>query len=188
MLWVRDGHLGVNRDMIYRMVSHQRKEVHPFPYVDCCLPIADWNDLMWSTNGIDPSIGPKTTTTKFEKELKDLHAADVMRKPTAKELTWVKQHACLYYKHKHLDRFGMLRIQCRIKAITKSSRNRLDSQPSSMKRTLMKNQTRMGSFQDRRARCTHHVQQGEFIAEANYPKCDAHSLAQIPGAFYGTGH
>ena len=126
MLWVRDGHLGVNRDMIYRMVSHQRKEVHPFPYVDCCLPIADWNDLMWSTNGIDPSIGPKTTTTKFEKELKDLHAADVMNKLTAKELTWAKQHACLYNKHKQLDRFDMLRIQCRIKAMTKSSRNRLD--------------------------------------------------------------
>ena len=32
---------GVNRDMIHCMVSHQRKAVHPFPYFDRCLSIAD---------------------------------------------------------------------------------------------------------------------------------------------------
>ena len=140
---------------------------------------------MWSTKGIDPSIGPETTT-KHDKERKESEAAEAIIKPTAKELTWAKPNArWLCNRHKRLDHYGMLLIQCRIKAMTKSSRIRLDR---SARRTLMENQTRMGSFQDRRARCTHHVQQGEFIAEANYPKCDAHSFAQIPKAFYGNGH
>ena len=40
----------------------------------------------------------------------------------------------------------------------------------------------MGSFRTGGARCSHHVQQGERIAEANYPECasDAYSFAQEP--------
>ena len=50
----------------------------------------------------------------------------------------------------------------------------------------MKNRTtRRGwaVFRKGGARCTHHVQQGECIAVANYryyPECDAHSFARIP--------
>ena len=50
-------------------------------------------------------------------------------------------------------------------------------------RTLIKNQTRMGDFQDRRSmlftsRAT--SLEGERIAEASYPECDEHSFAQMP--------
>ena len=41
---------------------------------------------MWSTKGIDPSIGPETTT-KHDKERKESEAAEAIIKPTAKELT-----------------------------------------------------------------------------------------------------
>ena len=34
LLWVGDGHSGVNRDMVHSMVRDQRKAVHPFPYID----------------------------------------------------------------------------------------------------------------------------------------------------------
>ena len=103
---------------------------------------------MWSTKGIDPSIGPETTT-KHDKERKESEAAEAIIKPTAKELTWAKPNArWLCNRHKRLDHYGMLLIQCRIKAMTKSSRIRLDR---SARRTLMENQTRVGSFQDRRS-------------------------------------
>ena len=61
LLWVREGHLGVNRDMTYSVARDQRKAVHPFPYVDRCLPITDLNDPMWSIKGMDPIIGPGET-------------------------------------------------------------------------------------------------------------------------------
>ena len=56
LLWVRDGHSSVYRDMIDRMASDQRKAGHPFLYVFQCLPIADWNDPMWCTKDIDLDI------------------------------------------------------------------------------------------------------------------------------------
>ena len=46
----------INRTMVDRMIRDQRKR-----YIDQCLPIADWNDPMWSTKGIDPIIGPDVT-------------------------------------------------------------------------------------------------------------------------------
>ena len=78
---------------------------------------------MWRTKGIDPIIGPEETI-KYDKELKETEAADAINKPTAKELTWAKQHALwLYTKHKHL---GVLPVQNRIRAMTMSSRPRRD--------------------------------------------------------------
>ena len=71
---------------------------------------------------IDPIFGPEETI-KYDKELKETEAADAINKPTAKELTWAKQHALwLYNKHQHLDQHGMLPVQCRIRAMTMSSR------------------------------------------------------------------
>ena len=58
--WIRDGHSGQNwaRNMVRQLVKDKIKAVHPFPYVDKCLPIADWNDPMWNTEGFNPSISP----------------------------------------------------------------------------------------------------------------------------------
>ena len=45
--------------------------------------------------------------------------SNVMNKPTAKELTCAKQHVLwLFNKHKHLDHYDMLQIQCRIRVMT----------------------------------------------------------------------
>ena len=46
LLWTRDEHSGPNRDMVRPLVKDKIKAVHPFSYVDKCLPIADWNNLM----------------------------------------------------------------------------------------------------------------------------------------------
>ena len=46
--------------MVRQLVKDKIKAVHPFPYVDKCLPIADWNDPMWNTEGFNPSISEET--------------------------------------------------------------------------------------------------------------------------------
>ena len=51
LLWARDGHSEPNRDMVRQLLKDRIKEVHPLPYIDKCLPIADWNDPMWNTEG-----------------------------------------------------------------------------------------------------------------------------------------
>ena len=108
------------------MVRDQRNDIHPFSYIDRCLPIADWNDAMCITKGIDLIIEPQETI-EYDKELKEWEAAAAINKQKAKELTWAKQHVLwLYNKHKHLDQHGMLPVQCRIRAMTMRSRLRRD--------------------------------------------------------------
>ena len=56
----KDGHSGENADMVECMVNEQLQAVHPFPYIDRYLPIADWNDPIWSTMGakeVSPDVG-----------------------------------------------------------------------------------------------------------------------------------
>ena len=49
------------------MVNEQRKAVHAFPYIDRSLPIADWNDPMWSTDDVQSGV-----LDEYEKQLKNL--------------------------------------------------------------------------------------------------------------------
>ena len=116
------------------MVSEQRKAVHAFPYIDRSLPIADWNDPMWSTDDVQSDM-----LDEYKKQLKNLVDADVYwyNQPTAKdsELTPVKWHALscttstavvqLYNQIKDDDADGTGKIKCRIKAMHPSSLCRL---------------------------------------------------------------
>ena len=74
--------------MVRQLVKDKIKAVHPFPYVDKCLPIADWNDPMWNTEGFNPSIS-EVVTSYYEKELQKLEAERIIVKPTEQELLWL---------------------------------------------------------------------------------------------------
>ena len=91
LLWTRDGHSGQNRDMVRQLVKDKIKPVHPFPYVDKCLQIAEWNEPMWNTEGFSSSIS-QAVKNHYEGELKNLEAERMIVKPTEQELLWAKQH------------------------------------------------------------------------------------------------
>ena len=95
------------------------KAVHTFPYVDKCLPIADWNDPMWNTEGFNPSIS-QAVKNHYEGELKNLEAGRMTAKPTEQEIfpVWAKQHAqWLYDRSEMHDTSDMLPIRLRIQSM-----------------------------------------------------------------------
>ena len=103
--------------MVQQFVKDKIKAVHPFPYVDKCLSIADWNDPMWNTEGFNPSIS-QAVKNHYEGELKNLEAERMIAKPTEQDLLGAKQHAqWLYDKSEMHDTSDMLPIRFGIQSV-----------------------------------------------------------------------
>ena len=136
LLWVRDGHSGQNRDMVSRLVKDKRKAVYlfKFPYIDKCLPIADWNDPIW----INPSIS-QAVKNHYEGELKNLEAERMIVKPSEQELLCAKQHTeCLFDKSKMHDTSDILQIRLRIQSMKMYLRLSQDGEIQSIAGTKQK--------------------------------------------------
>ena len=93
------------------------KEVHPFPYIDKCLPFTDWNDQMWNTNSFNPSIS-QDVKKHYEGELKKLEEKQIIVKPTEQGILWARQHAqWLYSKSKIHYPTDMMQTLLRIQSM-----------------------------------------------------------------------
>ena len=93
------------------------KAIHPFPYIDKCLPIADWNDPMWNPEGFNTSIS-EYMKIHYKNELQKLEAELIIINPTEQELLWAEQHSqWLYDKHEVDDSTEMQPTVLRIKSM-----------------------------------------------------------------------
>ena len=124
--------------MVRQLVKDKIQAVHPFPYVDKCLPIADLNDPMWNTEGFNPSIS-EAVKNYYEGELQRLEAERIMVKPMEQELLWAKQHAqWLYDKSETHDASDMLPTLLRIQSMKECLRLSQDGEIQSIERIMHK--------------------------------------------------
>lgn len=90
-----DGNRETSRQLIKDLVKNQQKAVHPFPRIDKTLPIADWNDPMWATEGL-----PRQVVNYYPGRFRDCETILKNLKVTEKERKWIQQHALWLYEKK----------------------------------------------------------------------------------------
>ena len=127
--------------MVRQLMKDRIKAIHPFPYVDKCLPIADWNDPMWNPDGFDPSISEQVKI-HYKNELQKLEEERIIINPTDQELLWAKQHSqWLYDKHEVDDSTEMQPTLLRIKSMKECLRLSQDGEIKSIERKMIKTST-----------------------------------------------
>ena len=127
--------------MVRQLIKDRIKAIHPFPYVDKCLPIADWKDPTWNPEGFNPSISEHVKIQyKNLNKLQKLEEERIIINPTDQELLWAKQHSqWLYDKHEVDDSTEMQPTLLRIKSI--KERLSQDGEIKSIERKMIKTST-----------------------------------------------